>query len=201
MLLFLTLKISYNQTIKFGHIHLLLLLLAPPRSIPSPTTLPLPHPWFHVCFFFSSNPQIPVYTVQTLMGMRHLLQHGQSFRDYTLEGNWGSLPQKHSAIDSFSAGDRGYIIAFHSMLAWWLAWSWADLVQAVIAALSSQVQWPCHIQKTRFQSGPSWPLAGWDFPTPSFEMFPEIGVGRGLYDIVVAKHSTDSLCALITYFS
>ena len=67
-------------------------------------------------------------------------------------------PQKPSAVNSSSVSFGNAEDPPHPMLACWLVWSYTDLRQPIMAARSSGLQQPYHMQKTAFHSFPPYHL-------------------------------------------
>lgn len=96
-----------------------------------------------------------------------------TYKGHVLKEYWHSLPQKPSAVNSSSSKGGSfwcspdpvhagmsiglilcrscsseYLCPAPFMLGCWLSWSCAGLMQAITYAVSSWMQWLCHIQNT-----------------------------------------------------
>lgn len=67
----------------------------------------------------------------------------------TLKKNDSPMPSSHQMPISLQLGVRLHVLLPQSMLGYWLPWSHTGPMQATTTTVSSRVQWPGLIQKTR----------------------------------------------------
>lgn len=113
---------------------------------------------FQLCELFYCSLLAPVCAIQVLFGMVPTLGMYLTSMGHILKENWLSILQKPWIVDNFPVRGGGSWSSLSSMLECWLASSCTGFLQTAPVVMSLWVQWPCHVQKTVFHSGPQWPL-------------------------------------------
>jgi hypothetical protein len=124
----------------FGNFHLI--------PLPNSSQIPIPplHPPRFMFFFLKNRLYRPAVMSTHSWVWHQSPDHGPPTRGHTIRENWLPPPpvKKSPAVNnSYEVGACESLTT--SMLEWYLAWTWADLLQETIASVPSWVQWSCHI--------------------------------------------------------